>query len=202
MTTATKERRLGTPRGDIERLMEHRGISMGEAEELLRTHPVEALLPQRGTGFLLGTAAGIASPDPKFAKDLCFFPTALRVDEPFTPKWVIDNQGDSGEIALGMIYKGEAYLLWRGILESGQRGTLTTTEPIVITDLVDEIDRTQTIELSFITGYFTGEMTIAVTDTWDVAVYVEVAGGIAWWPWLIGAGVVAVGVGIVLVGEK
>lgn len=202
MVTAIKERRQGIPRGDIERLMRHRGISAGEAEDLLRIDPVEALLPQRGTGLLLGTAADIASPDPRFAKDLCYFPTSLGVDEPFTPQWVIDNQGDSGEIALAMIYKGEAYLLWRGVLETGQRGTLTTTEPMVITDLVGEIDRTQTIELSFITGYFTGETTIGVTDTWDVAVYVEVPGGIAWWPWLIGAGVVVVGVGIVLVGEK
>lgn len=50
---------MGQPRGDLERLMEHRGISMGEAEELLRIHPVEELLLPRGAGLLLGTAAGI-----------------------------------------------------------------------------------------------------------------------------------------------
>lgn len=57
MVTEVKGRGLGMPRTDVERLMEHCGISAGEAEELLRTHPAEALLPQRGIGLLLGTAA-------------------------------------------------------------------------------------------------------------------------------------------------
>lgn len=206
MVTGIKERRRGDPRGDIERLMEHRGISMGEAEELLRTQPVEALLPQRGTGLLLGTAAGIASPgaspDARFIKDACYFPTSLRVDEPFTPRWEIVNQGDAGIVWLVMRYKGEGYLLWAGEVGAGARGTLSPSEPIVITDLLGEIGRTQTVTLTFHLGYPTNEMTYHMTDEWEVAVYIEVPGGITWWPWLIGGGVVVVGVGIVLVGEK
>lgn len=204
MVTSTKERRRGNPRGDVERLMEHRGISAGEAEDLLRSHPAEELLPQQGTGLLLGTAAEVHSPNPKFllGPGQSYFPTSLRVDEPFTPQWVITNEGDSGEIALAMIYQGDAYLLWKGIIEAGQTGTLTTTEPIVITGLVGEIERTQTLELSFIVGYLADAQTIAVTDTWELAVYVEVPAGIPWWPWLIGGGVAVVAAGIVLTGRK
>ena len=66
MVTEVKVRGLGMPRTDVERLMEHCGISAGEAEELLRVQPAEALLPQRGTGFLLGTAAEVHSPNSKF----------------------------------------------------------------------------------------------------------------------------------------
>ena len=206
MDTAIKERRRGQSRGDIERLMEHRGISMGEAEELLRTHPGEALLPQQGTGLLLGTAAGIAqlgaSPDARFIKDACYFPTSLRVDEPFSPRWEIVNQGDAGTVWLVMRYKGEGYLVWAGEVGAGAGGTLSPSEPIVITDLLGDIDHTQTVTLLFQLGYPTNEMTYHMTDEWEVAVYIEVPGGITWWPWLIGGGVAVVGVGIVLTGRK
>lgn len=206
MVTAIKERRMGHPRGDLERLMEHCGISMGEAEELLRVHPAEALLPQRGTGLLLGTAAGIASPgaspDARFIKDACYFPTSLRVDEHFTPRWEIVNQGDAGIVWLVLRYKGEGYLLWAGEVAAGAGGTLSFAEPTVITDLLGEIGRTQTVDLAFQLGYPTNEMTYHATDEWEVAVYIEVPGGIPWWPWLIGGGVAVVAVGIVLTGRK
>jgi len=49
-----KERRYGRPRTDVERAMSHYGIT--EAEYL--ANPDRYPLPERGTGFTRGTAAG------------------------------------------------------------------------------------------------------------------------------------------------
>jgi len=49
---------MGIPRSDVERVAEHYGISLEEAEEWLKIHPVEELLPPRGTGLVTGRAAG------------------------------------------------------------------------------------------------------------------------------------------------
>ncbi|MBA7599327.1 hypothetical protein ES703_06359 [subsurface metagenome] len=110
-------RGLGIPRTDVERLMEHRGISAGEAEELLRVNPAEALLPQRGTGLLLGTAAEVHSP----------FPTSLRVE---------GTNHHQVDVALGGIIR--AIKLWKNVGADGTRdvmaayGTGTTFDTFVM----------------------------------------------------------------------
>ena len=103
MVTEVKMRGLGIPRTDVERLMEHRGISAGEAEELLRVNPAEALLPQRGTGLLLGTAAEVHSP----------FPTSLRVE---------GTNHHQVDVALGGIIR--AIKLWKNVGADGTRDVM------------------------------------------------------------------------------
>ena len=49
-----KERRLGIPRTDVERAQAHYGIT----EEEYCAHPENYPLPNRGAGFIKGTAAG------------------------------------------------------------------------------------------------------------------------------------------------
>ena len=56
-----EERRYGIPRSDVERVANHYGISLEEAECWLRIHSVEELLPARGSG--LTTAVGAVSPE-------------------------------------------------------------------------------------------------------------------------------------------
>lgn len=115
MVTEVKKRGLGIPRTDVERLMEHRGISAGEAEEMLRVHPAEALLPQRGTGLLLGTAAEV------------HFPTSLRVG---------GTNHHQVDVAPGGTIR--ANKTWRNVEAAGSRdiyaayGTGTTLETFVM----------------------------------------------------------------------
>lgn len=57
MGDSNKERGRGIPRSDVERVAEHYGITIEEAEYWLTIHPVDVLLPERGTGIERGTAA-------------------------------------------------------------------------------------------------------------------------------------------------
>lgn len=57
IAVVTKERGRGIPRTNIERVAEHYGISLEAAEYWLTIHPVDMLLPERGTGIEIGTAA-------------------------------------------------------------------------------------------------------------------------------------------------
>jgi hypothetical protein len=45
------ERRYGIPLADVERVANHYGITLEEAEALLEQDPVEELLPERGYGL-------------------------------------------------------------------------------------------------------------------------------------------------------
>jgi len=54
---AADERGRGIPRSDVERVAKHWGITIEEAEYWLTIHPVDVLLPERGTGIERGTAA-------------------------------------------------------------------------------------------------------------------------------------------------
>jgi len=129
MVTEVKMRGLGMPRTDVERLMEHCGISAGEAEELLRVHPAEALLPQRGTGFLLGTAAEVHSPNLEFllGPGQSYFPTPLRVE---------GTNHHQVDVAPGGTIR--ANKTWRNVEAAGSRdiyvayGTGTTLETFVM----------------------------------------------------------------------
>jgi len=198
--------------------MEHRGISMGEAEELLRTHPVEALLPQLGTGLLLGTAAGIsgsASPDCKFINEGCYFPDEVTVDEEFLPLWTFINNGDAGQCFLGVIYRDTGYLLWYGNKSTGETAEIVTLDPetgeqkpITINDFLGTIGEgpiTQSgiISLQFIVGWIEewldGTARVTVTDRWDVAVDVQAPGLPSWVPWAAGIGLAGAGLGLVYV---
>lgn len=204
MVTGIKERRLGIPRGDIERLMEHRGISAEEAEELLRTHSVEELLPQRGTGLLLGTAAVLASPNPVFLKENCYWPETIGVDEEFEGKLVVQNQGDAGQVWLGVRYEGVDYLMVLNgqesipldanqILEATYKGTMRD-----FLGEIEEFTESKTIELTFITGYLVDAQHI-LTDSWTARTYVKVGAAFPVPIWAIVVGVGAVGVGLVWV---
>ena len=42
--------RRGVPRTDLERVMNHYGIDRATAEYWLTIHPIDELLPERGTG--------------------------------------------------------------------------------------------------------------------------------------------------------
>ena len=53
-----KARGKGIPRTDVERVSAHYHISENEAARWLNTHPVDALLPPRGSGLTSGRGAG------------------------------------------------------------------------------------------------------------------------------------------------
>ena len=53
-----KARGEGVPRTDIERVAAHYNISESEARRWLGIHPVEKLLPPRGSGLVSGRGAG------------------------------------------------------------------------------------------------------------------------------------------------
>lgn len=206
MVTA-KERRLGIPRGDIERLMEHRGISAGEAEELLRIHSAETLLPQRGTGLLLGTAASLASPNPVFLKEQCYWPESIGVDEAFEAKWVVRNDGDAGQVWLGVRYKGVDYLPQpldgqdTVPLDQGQTLTITKpkdTEGSIRTWLgeLETWEESKTIEQIFLTGYFADGKFYGPTDTWTARTYVKVGAEFPIPIWALAAGGIVIGGGL------
>ena len=53
-----KARGKGTPRTGVERVAAHYNISESEAKRWLNIHPIEELLPPRGTGLTSGRGAG------------------------------------------------------------------------------------------------------------------------------------------------
>jgi hypothetical protein len=46
------ERRKGIPRTDIERVANHYGVTLEDAETLLKVYSVDELLPERGYGLI------------------------------------------------------------------------------------------------------------------------------------------------------
>lgn len=57
---AREERGRGHPRTDVERVMSHYNIDRATAEYWLTIHPIDELLPERGTGLETGRARGVA----------------------------------------------------------------------------------------------------------------------------------------------
>ena len=53
-----KARGKGVPRTDVERVAAHYNISESEAGRWLNIHPIDELLPPRGTGLTSGRGAG------------------------------------------------------------------------------------------------------------------------------------------------
>ena len=53
-----KARGKGVPRTDVERVASHYNVSESEAKRWLNIHPIEELLPPRGTGLTSGRGAG------------------------------------------------------------------------------------------------------------------------------------------------
>jgi len=142
-------------------------------------------------------------PLPVFVRELCYFPDKIRVDETFTPRWTIRNEGLAGDVVLGFCYKDKCYALWEGYLESGQQVEIATTEPVTIKDFtMEDYYQTTTIEIKFLVGQLMKVVNeakeVGITDNWSVAVLVEVPV----FPielTLLGVGVAAVTIGAVAV---
>ena len=82
-----KARGQGVPRTDIERVAAHYSISESEARRWLGIHPVEELLPPRGSGLVSGRGAGAIASLPSSEKGS-------------------SSEGEKWKIALGAIAGG------------------------------------------------------------------------------------------------
>lgn len=148
---------------------------------------------------------------PVFVKDQCYWPDSVKVDESFTGRLVVRNDGEAGEVSLGVEYLGQFYLLLLNgqqsvFLESGQG--LEAAYEGTMRQLLKEIEpfeESKTIHLTFYCGFVEGG-TFYYTDSWSVSTYVEVPEvepppRIPTWIWVAG-GVGLAAVGIILVARR
>lgn len=152
--------------------------------------------------------AGLASPNPVFLKEQCYWPETIGVDEEFEGKLVVQNQGDAGQVWLGVRYLGKDYLFTmngQGSIPLDQNQTLIATYKGTMREFLKEIEgfkESKTIELTFLTGYV-AEGKHYLTDNWATRTYVKVGAAfpIPIWALALG-GVGIVGVGLYLVTRK
>ena len=146
------------------------------------------------------------APDISFVREWSFFPTTLKIDQPFTAQWIFDNNGFAGEAGLGLIYEGNQSILWHYPMPAGVRAHITTGEYDYITDFVPSIPYSQTVHLRFIVGYYDESIQkIYYNDPegiWDVSVYVDEGGGFTSTTGLVIGGVILVGLGVALLYRK
>ncbi len=141
---------------------------------------------------------------PVFLKEQCYWPESIGVDEEFTGKLVVQNQGDAGQVWLGVRYEGADYLMVLNgqesvpldanqILEASYAGTMRD-----FLAEIEEFTESKTIELTFLTGYLVDAQHI-LTDSWTARTYVKVGAEFPIPIWALAVGLGAVGVGFVWV---
>lgn len=166
----------------------------------------ETFMPM--TGVPLGQLTEV---NPLFVKGLCYWPTQVKSDEPFLPKWEIHNNSEiAGNVAIAFVWEGTFYIFWEGPMAAWEQGTLSfydpdtgEEKPITIQEWLSFFDAeplsdTRTIDILFWVGYMVGPTSFVGTDSWELATYVEVVAGTNWMPWAIGGGVALVGLGLVM----
>lgn len=142
-----------------------------------------------------------------FVGDSCYWPNEIGLTEKFNPKWVIDILNESADVFLGLSYKGKDYLFpldggyWITV-DANSRLTITGNDFTIekLFENIETITETQTLEITFNTGYVTGaegNYVFNVTDTLSAPTYVKVGGGLPVPTWMLAAGV---GLGVILVG--
>jgi hypothetical protein len=155
-------------------------------------------------------ATGIAAlaANPLFLKDQCYWPESIGADEEFEGKLVVQNQGDAGQVWLGLRYAGKDYLFIMDGQETiplDKNQTLIATYKGTIRDFlkdIEEFKESKTIELTFLTGYFAADK-YTLTDSWAVRTYVKVGAAFPIPIWMLAVvGVVVVGGGLWLVTRK
>jgi len=120
-----------------------------------------------------------------FLRDECYWPTHIKKDEKFHPKWTIQNRGDDDLFWAGFRYAGVVYAFYvsRERLRKNHKVTLRTKEPVTWDEFFHfecksliPVEKTRTIELAFVCGRFLGDTRGTITDTWTVSTLVEVPG--------------------------
>lgn len=137
-------------------------------------------------------------PRPVFSPD-SWCPSAIDVDEAFTPVLIVDNQGGPGNIYLNYVIEGQA----RPLIDSLYVEGYTPSEIPMESHTIDWYlgytpERSRYVDIMFQTGPVgqapTGQFPVRIT------VYVEEEppppeGGVPWWPFAVGG--VLVGGGLV-----
>lgn len=147
-------------------------------------------------------------PNTVFREDLCYFPTYVKVDEPFSPVLVIENSGVAGAFYIAYWYLGEWYELLRSTIAEGEVYT-HLIDPIVITDLIGLVEESLLADIRFYTGYLEAgvDPMETITGMFPASVYVEVEVPppppppppveVSWMP-LAGAAALLIGGGVLL----
>jgi hypothetical protein len=124
----------------------------------------------------------LANANPVFLPEQCYWPETIGVDEEFEGKLLVQNQGDAGQVWLGIEYKGKDYIFQLDDQETIPLDADQALEAKFTGSMrdffgdVESWEQSKTLDLTFITGYL-AEENYVLTDSWNIRCYVTVSSG-------------------------